>query len=135
MTCYLKLFVLLGCIFCISIARAATEDELLRLEADMLKYMETREREKFFDVTDKLKEESKEAGNDRLFYQAWGNQGIYEATQQYFTTAINIAKEMKDYARQDGSIYGEFAAMHTEAMILLQQGDYDAAQKAFLEAV
>ena len=132
---HLKLFALLGCMFCISVIRAATEDELMRLEADMLKYMETKERDKFFDVTDKLKEDSKEAGNERLFYQAWGNQGIYEATQQYYTNALDIAKEMKDYARQDGSIYGEYAALHTEAMILLQEGDYDAAEKAFLEAV
>ena len=135
MTCHLKLFVLLGCIFCIAVARAATEDELLRLEADMLQLMETRERDRLFDVTDKLKEKSKEAGNERLFYQAWGNQGIYEAAQRYFTSAIDIAREMKDYARQDGSIYGEYAALHTQAMILLQQGDYDEAQKAFLEAV
>lgn len=107
----------------------------MRLEADMLKYMETKERDKFFSVTDELKESSKEAGDERLFYQAWGNQAIYEATQQYFTSALDIAKEMKGYARKDGSVYGDYAAIHTEAMILLQQGDYDAAQKAFLEAV
>ena len=135
MTHNLKLFVLLGCMFCISALRAATEDELIRLEADMLKYMETKERDKFFSVTDKLKEESKEAGNERLFYQAWGNQSIYEAAQQSYAEAIEIAKKMKNYAWQEGSIYGEYAAMHTEAMIHLQQGEYDAAQKDFLEAV
>ena len=107
----------------------------MQLEADMLKFMETKERDKFFSVTDKLKEESKEAGNERLFYRAWGNQGIYEATQQSFDNAIEIAKAMNVYARQEGSIFGEFAAMHTLAMIQLQEGDYDAAQKAFLEAV
>ena len=135
MTDKLKLFVLLGCMFCISAIRAATDDELMRLEADMLKYMETKERDKFFTVTEKLKEYCKAAGNERLFYQAWGNQGIYEATQQSYTNAIDIAKEMKNYAWQEGCIYGEYAAMHTEAMIRLQKGEYDAAQKDFLEAV
>ena len=50
MSQYLKLFALLGCLFCISAIKAATEKNLLRLEADMLKYMETKEREKFFSV-------------------------------------------------------------------------------------
>ena len=135
MTHYLKLFVLLGCMFCTSAIKAATEDDLLRLEADMLKYMETRERDKFFSVTEELKEGSKEAGNERQFYQAWGNQGIYESAQQNYSNALNIVKEMADYARQDGSIYGEYAAMHTKAMILLQKGDYDVAERAFLDAV
>ena len=135
MSQYLKLFALLGCLFCISAIKAATEKNLLRLEADMLKYMETKEREKFFSVTDQLKEESKEAGNEQLFYKAWGNQGIYEAAQQYYQNALDIAKEMKEYALKDGSIYGEYAAMHTEAMILLQKQDYEAAEKSFLNAV
>ena len=135
MTHHLKLFVLLCCMSCISATRAATEDELKRLEAEMLKYMETKDRDKFFSVTEKLKEESKEAGNERLFYQAWGNQSIYEATQQSYEKAIDIAGKLKNYAWQEGCIYGEYAAMHTEAVILLQKEDYDAAQKAFLEAV
>lgn len=121
--------------FCITAARAATEDRLLQLEADMLQYMETRERDKFFDITNRLKEGCKEAGNERLFYQAWGRQGVYEATQQYYESAHSIARQMKDYARQEGSIYGEYAAMHTEAMTLLQEDHYDDAQKAFLEAM
>ena len=115
--------------------RAASEDDLLRLEADMLKYMETNERDKFYSVTEELKESSKESGNERLFYQAWGNQCIYEANQQDYPKALEIAKQMKEYAQQESSTYGEYATMHTEAMILLQEGDYDAAEKAFLEAV
>lgn len=132
---HLKLFALLGCILCITAVRAATEDRLLQLEADMLKYMETKERDKFFDITNRLKAGSVEAGNERLFYQAWGNQGIYEADQQYYESAHEIARQMKDYARQEGSIYGEYAAMHAEAMTLLQEGSYDEAQRAFLDAM
>ena len=135
MTYFLRLFLLLGCMFCISATRAVTEEELLRLEADMLKYMESKDRDNFYSTTNQLKEESREEGNERLFYQAWGNQGIFEATQQYYSKALGIVGEMKNYARKDGSIYGEYAAMHAEAMILQQQKDYDAAQKTFLEAI
>ncbi len=131
---YLKLFALLFCMFCAANLRAAANDELISLEAEMLRYMDTNDRESFTRVAKKLKEASKEAGEERFFYRAWGNQGIYEATHQYYKEALDIAKEMIDYARQDGSIYGEYAALHTNAMILMQQQDYDAAQKAFLEA-
>lgn len=132
---YLRLFTLLGCLFCISASRAATEEELMRLKADMLKYLETKERDKFFSVTDKLKKGSKEAGDEQLFYQAWGNEGVFEASQQYYTKALDIVKEMNAYALQDGSAYGEYAAMHAKADILLQKGDLDAAQKAYHDAL
>ena len=131
---YLKLFALLACIFYSASLHAASNDELISLEAEMLRYMDTNDRESFTRVAEKLKETSKEAGDERFFYRAWGNQSIYEATHQYYTEALDIAKQMMDYAREDGSIYGEYAALHTNAMMLMQQQDYDAAQKAFLEA-
>jgi signal transduction histidine kinase len=40
-----------------------------------------------------------------------------------------------DYARGNSSYVGEYAALHAKATILLQKQDYDAAEKAFLEAV
>ena len=132
---HLKLFALLICMFFAMDMKAAANDELISLEAEMLKYMETNDRETFIKVSDKLKKESKDEGDERMFYKAWGNQAIYEATHQYFDNALRIASEMKDYARQEGSIYGEFAVMHTEAMILLQKQDDKAAEKAFLEAL
>ena len=132
---HLKLFVLLGCIFCVTGLRAAASDELISLEAEMLKYMDTNDREAFMKTAEKLKTLSKEEGDERILFKAWGNQAIYEATHQYYESALKIADEMKEYARQEGSIYGEFAVMHTEAMILLQEQDDKAAEKAFLEAL
>ena len=132
---FLKLFTLLSCLFFAMDIRAAASDELISLEAKMLKYMDTNDRETFMKVSEKLKKESKDEGEERMFYKAWGNQAIYEATHQYFDNALKIASEMKEYARQEGSIYGEFAVMHTEAMILLQKQDGQAAEKAFLEAL
>lgn len=132
---HLKLLTLLVFAICASTLRAASEKELLRLEAEMLKYIDTKEHDTFFKITNQLKEASKEAGNERMFYEAWANQCIYEATQQYYQSAREMTEQMVDYARQEGSIYGEYKALYTEGMTLLQQKDYDAAEKIFLKAV
>ena len=130
---HLKL-ILLSFLFFAMGMRAAANDELISLEAEMLKYMDTDNKEAFIRASENLLEASKEAGDERMFYKAWGNQGIYDATHQNSESAFETAKEMIDYARQEGSIYGEYAGMHTKAMAFLEQQDYDEAQKAFLEA-
>ena len=132
---YLRVFVLLGCIICTASLKAATSEELISLETEMLKYVDSDDREAFTRAAENLKTASKEEGDERLFFKAWGYQAIYEASHQYLQRARDISKEMTEYARQEGSIYGEYAALHTDAMILLQTKDYDAAEKAFLEAL
>lgn len=134
-----RTIVLLGFLLCTVCLRAASgasgNDELLRLEAEMLKYMNTDERDAFTNAVEKLKEASKEFGNDQMFYKAWGNQCVYEAMQRYYDKAVKDAQEMVYHARENGSVYGEYAGMHTEAMILMQQNAYEEAEKAFLKAV
>lgn len=132
---YLKIFLLLGCMFCATSLKAAANDELINLEAEMLKYIDTDNREAFTQASEKLLAASKEAEDERMFFKAWGNQGIYEATHQNSEGAFETARKMIDYARQEGSIYGEYAGMHTRAMVFLEQQNYDEAQKAFLEAI
>jgi hypothetical protein len=134
---YLKLFVLLGCLLGTTLlyAAAGKTDEMLRLEALMLEYIDSNHRDSFYLVTDQLKKASQEYGNERLYYRAWGNQGIYEATQQYYEKALNLVKEVMADAQANGSIYGQYAALHAEAMVLLQKQDYGAAENAFLKAV
>ena len=72
----LKLFVLLTCLLSPSFMQADNKEDLLRLEAEMLKYFNTNESETFFKVTKLLKDLSQEAGEERLFYKAWGNEAI-----------------------------------------------------------
>ena len=133
------MFVLLGFLLCTVCLRAASgasgNDELLRLEAEMLKYMNTDDREAFTAAAEKLKEASKDFGNDRMFYKAWGSQCVYEAMQRYYDRATKDAQEMIYHARENGSVYGEYTGMHTEAMILMQQNEYDKAEETFLRAV
>ena len=131
----MKLLMFLAALFCSLPVGAVTDEELVQLEADMLRYFSTKDRETFVFVTKKLRSASKEAGNERLYYTAWSNLGIYEATQQNYQPALDIAREILDDAHANGSIYGEYAALHTRAMVLLQKQDYDAAEQAFIEAV
>ena len=130
----LRVFLLLGCIICTASLKAATSEELISLEAEMLRYVDSNDREAFTRASENLKTASLKEDDERMFFKAWGYQAIYEASHQYLQKARDIAREMTEYARKEGSIYGEYAALHTEAMVLLQTQDKDAAEKVFLEA-
>lgn len=132
---YIKLLVLLCGLLFSPVAWAVSQEELTQLEAEMLKYFELKDRNKFISVTTKLKDACNEVGNERLFYKAWSNLGIYEAIQMNYSQAITIATAIEDYAFSRGNLYGEYMALHTKATILLQQQEYDDAEKTFQKAV
>jgi hypothetical protein len=50
-------------------------------------------------------------------------------------TVTVSSNEMKEYALNEGSIYGEYASLHTRAMVLLQIQDNKKAERAFVEAL
>ena len=131
----LKVLTLLACLFCSTDLKAVSNDELLRLEADMLNYIGTNERDTFFAISEQLKKASEEADNERLFYKAWSKQAVFEATHQNYAKAEEIAKELTEYAQKKGSSYGSYFATHTEATILMQKNEYAAAEKAYLKAL
>ena len=87
----LKVLTLLACLFCCTDLKAVSDDELLRLEADMLNYIGTNERDTFFAISEQLKKASEEADNERLFYKAWSKQAVFEATHQNYAKAEEIA--------------------------------------------
>ena len=110
-------------------------DKLTELHAEMLRLISTPERDKFIEVSEFVKSESKKQGNERLFYTAWGNQSTYEATHQDYTKAEEIVNRLADYAVSQNSLWGNYVALHTRAVNLLQKQDYQAAKEAFLKAV
>ena len=91
-------------------------EEINQLEAEMLHYFNTKERSAFIRVTNKLKDVCKKSGDERLYYKAWGCMSIYEAREQNYSQALDITQNILDDARENGSIYGEYAALHAEAM-------------------
>ena len=132
---YLRLFALLGFLLSVTFLRAANDDELKQIEAEMLKYMSSNDHETFYSITQKLKDTSKTKDEERWFYYAWSSEGVYEAMHENQTKGLDIAQQIMEYARQEGSIYGEYIALHTKAMVLLQGQDNNTAEKAFLEAL
>ena len=114
---------------------AKDDKAITKLQTEMLKFISTTDRERFFEVTEQLKAKSQESGDERMFYTAWGNQAIFEATHQYYVKAYEIANEVGSYAKKHDSRFGEYTALHANAMIALQRQDYDEAEAAFTKAV
>ena len=132
---HLKRFALLGFMLSAIPSQAATTDKLLRLEADMLKYISTNERDSFFIITEQLKEASEEEGEERLFYKAWSKQAVYEATHQNYQRASEIAQALSNHAAAENSVIGRYFSLHTKATIMQQQDQYEEAEKTYLEAL
>ena len=114
---------------------AVEDTRLAKLKAEMLRLISTPDREQFMEVTEALKDESQKEGIERVYYEAWGNQAIYEATHQNYTKAEEIANEIEEYAVDQNSFWGRYIALHTKANINLQKQDYQQAEEGFLKAV
>lgn len=132
---FLRLIVLLCALLSTTAVSAISDDDLMRLEADMLKYIGTNERDKFYQISNQLKEASNKAGNERLFYKSWSKQAVYEATHQNTTAALEINKELTKYAQEHDSHRGQYYALHTNGTILMQKDEYEKSEQAFLEAM
>ena len=111
------------------------EKDVKRLRAEMLRLISTAEREKFYEVSNKLKDVCQKIGDERTFYTAWGNQADYESTRQNYAKADEIAEQIARYAAEQNSHWGNYIALHTRAMTALQKQDYNAAEEAFKRAV
>jgi len=114
---------------------AQDDKVLMKLKTEMLRLISTEDREQFMKVTEELKKESQTQGVERMFYEAWGNQAIYEATRQNYAKAEEIANKIEEYAVDQNSFWGNYIALHTKANIALQKQDYQNAEDAFLKAV
>jgi len=130
-----SLLLTLAAVMVLQYASAAAKDNTtVRLQAEMLKYISTTDRERFYEVTEQLKQVGQEEGDERLYYTAWGNQAIYEATHQYYVKASEIVGNIADYASKHNSPFGQYTALHAKAMTALQRQDYDEAETAFIKA-
>ena len=79
----------------VSLPSMAKDDiHIMKLKTEMLRLISTSERDNFTAVTEELKDVCQKNGNERLFYEAWGNQSIFEATHQDYGTAEKIVQRM-----------------------------------------
>jgi signal transduction histidine kinase len=111
------------------------EKDVMRLHAEMLRLISTSEIEKFYEVSNKLKDVCQQLGDERTFYIAWGNQADYEATRQNYAKADDIAEQIARYAAKQSSHWGNYIALHTRAETALQKQDYKAAEEGFKRSV
>ena len=125
---------MLACLVSLPV-KAKDDVQLMRLQAEMLRLISTNDKEQFTKVTEDLKNLCHQHGNERLFYTAWGNQSIYEATHQNYLAATEIANQIAEYAEQQNSFWGHYVALHVKAMNALQKQDYQEAEEGFLKAV
>ena len=113
------LLLIVLCLISLSVV-AKNNLHMTKLHAEMLRLISTDERDHFTDVTEQLKTESQNAGDERMFYIAWGNQSTYEATHQDYVKADEIADKIADYAEKQNSHWGKYIVLHTKAVNALQ---------------
>lgn len=106
-----------------------------QLQTEMYKYFSTPEQEKFMEVTEQLKEKSLEINDEQTFYKAWGNQAIYLSTHEQRTKAMEVVNEMKLYAYEHKSNFGEYTATHVQGTVYLRMQNYVGAENSFKDAV
>ena len=120
----------------VSLPSTAKDDiHIMKLKAEMLRLISTSERDNFTAVTEELKDVCQKNGNERLFYEAWGNQSIFEATHQDYGTAEKIVSQIDDYAKDQNSYWGNYIVLHVRAVNALQKQDYQVAEEGFKKAV
>ena len=91
--------------------------------------------QQFLQVTDELKEVSKQANNEELLYKAWANQAILLSSRGKRQQAQDIIKDMSEYARKSDSKYGLFTATQTNAHITSGLLMEDEAEELFLQCI
>lgn len=128
------LLLIVLCLISLSVV-AKNNLHMTKLHAEMLRLISTDERDHFTDVTEQLKTESQNVGDERMFYIAWGNQSTYEATHQDYVKAEEMADKIAEYAEKQNSHWGKYIVLHTKAVNALQKQDYQVAEDGFLKAV
>ena len=124
-------------VFCLMSQNIVAEKNLqiVKMQSEMLRLISTSDKDKFTEVTEQLKAESQKQGDERMFYIAWSNQSIYEATHQNYMKAEEIVNKISDYAEDQNSYWGNYIVLHTKAVNALQKQDYNEAEAEFIKAV
>lgn len=129
------ILVLMGMLYMLPASMAQTAADIKQLQNEMYKYFSTTDKEKFFEVTEQLKEVSRKAGDDRSFYKAWGNQAIFEGRNQRRSHGLEIAKQLQDYATATNDKFGIYTGGHVSASILHMMGDHPNAIIGFKRSI
>lgn len=133
----LMLLPLIACHLSIITSLAAPPDsiQVKFLEKEMYRLFSTDSTERFFEVTNGLKEKAQGQKDERLFYKVWGNQALFHSTHANRRQGLETVREMLDYAHAHNSYFGLYASTHVNATLLSSQHLDDQAEKMFLRAL
>ena len=91
--------------------------------------------QQYIQVTNQLKEASKQANNEELFYKAWANQAIALSVNDKRQQAQNIIKDMSEYASKNDSKYGLFTSTLTNAYLASALRMEKQAEELYLQCI
>ena len=101
-------------------AQRSAADEVKRLQARMYKLYAGHDYDLFMSVTDSLKEAAEKAGDERVFYRAWGNQALFSSNRSRRNRGMQIAKAMQEHASAHNSKWGVYTSTHVSAHIYME---------------
>ncbi len=91
--------------------------------------------QQYIQVTNQLIELSKQSNNEELLYKTWSNQAIVLPTHGKREQALEIVKEMSEYAHKNNSKYGLFVSTYTNAQISSALMMEKQAEELLLECI
>ena len=93
-------------------AAGQTSDSLrfARLQKDMYRHYSTHNTKEFLQTVEQLKVLARKAGQEKLYYKAYGNQAIYTSSYINRGEGVEIAKALYRKAEQEHSRYGLYTA-------------------------
>ena len=116
-------------------SQPVTADSIDKLTKEMYRLYPTRDTANFMRVSEKLKEASRKAGDERTFYKAWGNQAMYTFLRISQQRGIKRAQEVYKYALKVDSKFGMYTSTYLLGSIRSSAKNEELARKSFLEAV
>ena len=116
-------------------AQPAAADDIAQLQKQMYQLYNRNDEAAFMDVTNRLKEATQKAGDERTFYKAWANQALYFANHQQRNRGQLTAKDMQQYALNHDHKYGIYTGTHVMGTIQSMMGDYQEGIQNFKKAI
>jgi hypothetical protein len=116
-------------------AQTAATPDMGQLQKEMYRLYSTRNTDEFMSVTERLKEASLKAGDEKLFYRTWSNQATFAFAKISRERGIEIAKAMNDYAQAHDSKRGIYYSSLVSAMQASTLRMEDEAERLFQKAI
>lgn len=129
---FVELFLLL-----VQTAAGQTSDslQLARLQKDMYRHYSTHNTKEFLQTVEQLKVLARKAGQEKLYYKAYGNQAIYTSSYINRGEGVEIAKALYRKAEQEHSRYGLYTANYVLGTIYTNLSMLGEAKSHYRDAL